>query len=148
MTNPVVSGPKGSLKRPLVQCLSPWLLKPKTPREDAQVHTVRLQSVMNLHLHVPILPFGLSCIEMATPHFPAFCSPQVHLFTRNLMMNQQICQRPISRANICLRSPGERLALLYFGQQTLSLFIPNQNRNWPRIRELSLVCSRGHKQLF
>lgn len=63
-------------------------------------------------------------------------------------MNQQICQRPNSRANICLPSPGERLALLYFGQQTLSLFIPNQNRNWPRIRELSLVCSRGHKQLF
>lgn len=77
-----------------------------------------------------------------------FSSPQVHLFTRNLSMNQQICQRPNSRANICLPSPGERLALLCFGQQTLSLFIPNQNRNWPRIRELSLVCSRGHKQLF
>lgn len=80
--------------------------------------------------------------------FPCFFPPQVHLFTRNLTMNQRICHRPNSRANICLPSPGERLALLYFGQQTLLLFIPNQNRNWPRICELSLVCSRRHKQLF
>lgn len=35
-----------------------------------------------------------------------------------------------------------------FGQQTLSHFMPNQNRNWPRIHEFSLIRSRRRKQLF
>lgn len=86
---------------------------------------------------------------MATPHFPTQykCSS---LFTHNLTMNQDSDDLSAYKFKIqhlpsfCWRTFGTAL----FGQQTLSHFMPNQNRNWPRIHEFSLVRSRRHKQLF
>lgn len=61
---------------------------------------------------------------------PHFSSPQVHLFTHNLTTNQQICQRPDSRANICLLSTGERLAPLYFGRHVGGSY-PSKTKTGP-----------------
>lgn len=84
---------------------------------------------------------------MATPHFPTQykCSS---VFTHNLTMNQDSADLSVNKFKIqhlpsfFWRTFGTAL----FGQQTH--FIPKQNRNWPRIREFSLVRSRRRKQLF